>query len=200
MVEQKQQSVSFAKQLYSYSAGTGKDAKIFIKFVVKENGVNKVFNIPLITLVSIQLFTNTPKEARYVMGSPDPIGLSSGVRNVGGYITANTRTETIGYAIKKRLSDYQPVEGIDLNLDNNGLITLDQLDGLKYLDELPPCDIKIFLTNPITKQVYSKTIYGCVFSAASNNIGGSAAMGEQYSFAASHVSGLVKETVSFNTK
>lgn len=197
MLGQKQQKVSFAKQLYSYNAGTGKDAKIFIKFVVKENRVNKIFNIPLRTLVSIQVFTSMPKEARYAFGSADPIGLSKGVRNIGGYVTATTTHETIGYAIKRQLKYYKPIEGSDLNLDANGIITLDELQGLRYLDELPPCDIKIFLTNPVTRKVYSRTIFGCVFSSSSHGIGNSAAMGEQYSFAAADISGFVKEEVSF---
>lgn len=195
MVEQKQQSVSFAKPLYAYSAGTGKDAKIFIKFVVNENGINKVFNIPLVTLISVQVFSSKPKEPRYVFGSADPVGLSEGVRSVGGYITAVTHNQSIGHIIREHLKDYQPVEGADLNLDVSGLITLDELDGLKHLDELPPCDIKIFLTNPITKKVYSKTIYGCVFSSESHGIGNSAAMSEQYSFAAAEIGPLLKEEV-----
>lgn len=191
MVEQKQQSVPFAKTLYSYSAGTGKDAKIFIKFVVNENGVNKIFHIPLLTLNSIQVFTSMPKEPRYVFGSADPVGLSKGARSVSGYITATTHNETIGNKIRRELKDYQPVEGSDLNLDVDGTITLDELDQLKHLDQLPPSDIKIFLTNPYTKKVYSKTIYGCVFSAESHGIGSSAAMTEQYSFAAAEI-GLTK--------
>ena len=195
MVEQKQQSVSFAKQLYSYSAGTGKDAKVFIKFVVNENGVNKIFNIPLLTLNSVQVFTSVPKEPRYVFGKADPVGLSKGVTSVGGYITAVTFNKTIGNKIREELKDYQPVEGMDLNLDINGMITLDELDHLRHLDELPPCDIKIFLTNPMTKKVYSKTIYGCVFVAESHSIGQSAYMGEQYSFAAATVGPMVLENV-----
>lgn len=196
MVEQKQQSVSFAKQLYSYSCGTGKDVKIYIKFAVNENGVNKIFNIPLLTVNSLQVFTSMPKEPRYVFGNADPVGLSKGVRNVGGYITAVTLNQTIGHKIREELKDYQPVEGMDLNLDTNGIITLDELDNLRHLDQLPPCDIKIFLTNPMTKKVYSKTIYGCVFSSESHSIGNSATMMEQYSFAAAEIGKIVVENVS----
>ena len=38
-MELKQQRIEFAKQVYGYNCGTGKDAKIFIKFIVNENGV-----------------------------------------------------------------------------------------------------------------------------------------------------------------
>lgn len=196
MVEQKQQSVPFAKQLYAYSAGTGKDVKIFIKFAVNENGVNQVFNIPLLTAISMQIFSSMPKEPRYILGSADPVGVSKGARNVGGYLTAASFNKTIGHVIREKLKDYQPVEGVKLNLDTDGLITLDELDNLRHLDQLPPCDIKIFITNPITKKVYSKTIYGCVFTSESHSIGNSAAMGEQYSFAAAEIGPLVNEKIS----
>lgn len=196
MVEQKHQSVPFAKLLYSYSAGTGKDAKIFIKFAVNENGIKKIFNVPLVTLNSVQVFSAMPKEPRYVFGSADPVGLSKGARSVNGFITAFTHNETIGHKIRRELKDYQPVEGSDLNLDIDGTITLDELDNLRHLDQLPPCDIKIFLTNPYTKKVYSKTIYGCVFSSESHGIGNSAALTEQYSFAAAEIGRLEYETIS----
>lgn len=195
MIEEKQQRVEFAKQLYAYSAGTGKDAKIFIKFAVHDGGVNKIFNIPLVTLNSVQIFTSVPKEPRYVFGNADPVGLSSGALNVGGYVTAVTFNKTIGAKLREELSAYQAIDATALNLDENGIITLEELDRLRYLDELPPCDIKIFLTNPMTKKVYSKTIYGCVFASESHSIGQSAYMAEQYSFAAANVGPLVLEDI-----
>ena len=163
-MELKQQRVEFAKSMYGYNCGTGKDAKIFIKFVVNENGVNKLFNIPLLTLNSIQVFTATPKEQRYIFGKADSKGVSKGFRQVSGFITAYTFNETIGRIIRRRLKEYRPIEAEDLELATSGYVTLKELEDLKHLDQLPPCDIVMFLTNPETKQVFTKTVYRCVFS------------------------------------
>lgn len=198
-MELKQQHIEFAKQVYGYNCGTGKDAKIFIKFIVNENGVNKLFNIPLLTLNSIQVFTATPKEQRYVFGKADAKGVSTGFRQVSGYITAYTFNETIGRIIRRHMKDYKPVEGEDLQLSTSGYITLKELDNLRHLDQLPPCDIIMFMTNPETRQVFTKTIYGCVFSNESHSIGNSAAMMEQYSFMAANIGAVKAESVSKET-
>jgi len=64
------------------------------------------------------------------------------------------------------------------------------------LDELPPCQIKLFITHPISKLVYSKAIVGVKFTSSGHSIGGSATMGEQYSFVAVAVTPIKLEKVS----
>lgn len=199
MIEQKKQSVKFVERLFTYSAGTGKDARIFIKFMTIENGKKYIYNIPLVTLSSIQVFTSKAKEPRYTMGNANPRKVTEGVRRVAGHLTAATFNETIGRKIRRELKNYQPIEASKLNLDTSGTITLDELDKLTYLDQLPPCDIRIFLTNPYTKKVYKRMIYGCTFNAESHSIGSGAAMGEQYSFIAMDLGGIIYDDISKET-
>lgn len=196
MIE-KQQSVGFAKETMAFSCGTGKDARIYIKFVVKEDGINKIYNIPLLTVTAIQVFTSTPKEPRFIIGQADPIGLNDGNKQIAGTINAITSNETIGNRLRKVLKNYRPIEGKNLQLDTNGYITLKELDGLKHLDQLPPCDIVIYLTNPFTKRVHSKMIKGVTFSSESHTIGNSATMNERYSFFGIKTTNIKEEELSF---
>ena len=98
--------------------------------------------------------------------------------------------------VRKELKNYSPIEGSKLNLDTDGIIELSELDRLKHLDELPPCQIKLFITHPISKLVYSKSIVGVKFTSSGYSIGGSATMGEQYSFVAVAVTPIKLEKVS----
>jgi hypothetical protein len=195
-----EQSVEFAKRPLSFKVGTGKDAKIFIKFVVNEtvDGVEQknIYNIPMLNLNSIQVFTSKPKVPRYTFGSADPKGLSKGMRQVSGYITAVTPNQSLGKLIREKMKNYKPIEASNLNLDTDGIITIEELDKLQYLDQLPPCQINIYLTHPDTKKVFSQAVYGVVFSSEAHNIGNSAAMGEQYKFAAASIGVLKHESVS----
>lgn len=174
--------VAFSKKVLSYKVGTGKDAKIFIKFIVDREGKKEIYNIPLLTLNSIQLFQSQAKVPRYAFGSPDPKGLSVGIKSYKGFITATTLNESIGKKLRDKLKDYEPVSGDDLTLNTDGIIDLKELDQLEYLDQLPPCQLMVFFNNPETKKVYSKMINGVVFTNESHSIGSS--MAEQYSFSA----------------
>ena len=191
-----QQSVEIKKQIYNYAVGTGKDCKLFLTIAMEEKGKRKYYQIPLTTIVSLQVFTSTEKEPRYTFGDPDPRGLTHGFKRISGHITAVVFNESIGERIRKELKNYSPVEGSKLNLDTDGVIELSELDRLKHLDELPPCQIKLFITHPISKLVYSKSIVGVKFTSSGYSIGGSATMGEQYSFVAVAVTPVKLEKVS----
>ena len=190
------QRVEFAKDTLSFQVGTGKDAKIFIKFAVKKDDQLLIYNIPLLQLSSIQIWTSKPKIPRYVMGSANPVGVSVGIRQITGYITATTENESLGHILRKKLQYYKPVSASNLSLDTDGLITINQLDNLEYLDQLPPCSIHIYLFNPTTGKVFSKAIYGVVFSNEGHDVGVSATMGAQYSFIASNIGPIQKEEES----
>ncbi|MGL5717043.1 MAG: hypothetical protein ACRCX2_28765 [Paraclostridium sp.] len=191
-----EQQVEFAKRPLSFKVGTGKDARIFIKFIVDEEGEKNIYNIPLLTLNSLQVFTSRPKVPRYTFGSASPKGLSIGIKNVSGFITAVTPNQSLGKVIREKMKGYQPISANELNLDTDGIITIEELDKLRYLDQLPPCQINIYITHPDTKKVFSKAIYGVVFSNESHSIGGSEAMAEQYSFAAAETGPIRHEEVS----
>lgn len=190
------QSVEFAKENLSFQVGTGKDAKVFVRFSVKENDKLLVYNIPLLTLNSIQIWTSKPKLPRYAMGSADPVGLSIGIRQISGFIVSTTENESLGTILRRMLKNYKPISASSLNLETDGLITIEQLDEMKYLDQLPPCSIHIYLSNPATGHVFSKAIYGVVFVNESHDIGRSATMGAQYSFMASNIGPIIKEEIS----
>ena len=185
-----------AKKPLAFKVGTGKDAKVFLKVIVEEDGIKNYYNIPLITLNSIQVFSSKAKVPRYAFGSPDPRGLSTGIRNVSGYITSTTLNESIASIVKSKLKNYKPVEAIELDLNTNGFISIKALDELRHLDQLPPCQINIYIKNPESNEVFSKTIYGVVFTNESHSIGGSATMGEQYSFGASDTGPIRHEEIS----
>lgn len=191
-----EEQLTFAKDVLAFKTGGGKDAKIFITFKVKKNNELIVYNIPLLTLNSLQLWTSKPKIPRYVMGSAQPVGLSTGVRSISGHIVATTENESIGMILRDKLKDYKPIKAIDLNLDINGIVSIEKLDELRYLDELPPCQIQIFLSNPVTKKVYSKAVYGVTFSSESHALGTGASMIARYSFVATNISSIRKEEVS----
>ena len=190
------QKVEFAKETLSFQVGTGKDAKIFIKFSVKRDDDLLIYNIPLLQLNSIQIWTSKPKLPRYVMGSANPVGVSNGIRQITGFITGSTENESLGTILRRKLSFYQPVSASSLSLDTDGIITIEQLDKLEYLDQLPPCSIHIYLFNPTTGKVFSKAIYGVIFTNEGHDIGVSAMMGAQYSFIASNIGPIIKEEVS----
>lgn len=191
-----EQNVTFSKQIYNYSVTTGKDCKLFICVVLEENGEKKYHNIPLTEIVSLQVFTSTAKETRYAFGNADPQGLTVGYTKVAGHLTAVVRNESLAEQVKKQIKNYKPVSGADLNLSISGAVTLDQLDNLKHLDQLPEFSIKLYVKSLTNKKVFSKTIYGCVFVSEASTIGGSAAMHEQYSFAAAALGPLRIEEVS----
>ena len=191
-----QQSVDIKQQIYNYAVGTGKDCKLFLNIALEENGKRKFYYFPLTTIVSLQVFTSTEKEPRYVFGDPDPRGLTHGFKKISGFITSVVFNESLGARVRKELKNYSPVEGSKLNLDNAGIIELAELDKLKHLDELPPCEIKLFIKHPVTKIVYSKSIVGVKFTSSGYSIGSSATMGEQYSFMAMAVTPIKIEKVS----
>lgn len=191
-----QQKVEFARKSLTFKTGTGKDAKIFIKFLIEENGEKKIYNIPLLTINNFQVFSSRPKVPRYTFGSEKPIGLSRGIRVVNGHITATTLNETIGATLRRELSNYKPIKASDLELDNEGVITLESLDKIQYLDELPLCQINIFIQNPETKKVFSKSVYGVSFTSESHSVGTSPTMSEAYSFSADGISALNYEKIS----
>lgn len=188
--------LQIAKKPLAFKVGTGKDAKIFLKVIVEENGAKNFYNIPLLTLNSIQVFSSKAKVPRYAFGSPDPRGLSTGIRNVSGYITATTLNESIGSIIRDKLKNYKPVEATEMDLNTDGYITVKSLEQLRHLDQLPPCQINIYIKNPESNEIFSKTIYGVVFTNESHSIGGSATMGEQYSFGASDIGPMRHEEIS----
>ncbi|MGL5719138.1 ribose-phosphate pyrophosphokinase [Cetobacterium sp.] len=185
-----------AKKPLSFKVGTGKDAKIFLKVIVEEDGEKNYYNIPLLTLNSIQVFSTKAKVPRYTFGSPDPKGMSTGIRNVSGYITATTLNESIGSLVRDKLRNFKPVEASNLELDTDGYISITQLEDLRHLDQLPPSQINIYIKNPESNEIFSKTIYGVVFTNESHSIGGSATMGEQYSFGASDIGPIRHEEIS----
>lgn len=190
------QKVEFAKDTLSFQVGTGKDAKIFIKFSVKKDNDLLIYNIPLLNLNSIQIWTSKPKLPRYVMGSAQPVGVSNGIRQITGFITGTTENESIGTILRRQLANYKPISASSLSLDTDGIITIEQLDKLEYLDQLPPCSIHIYLFNPSTGKVFSKALYGVIFTNEGHSIGVSATMGAQYSFIASNIGAIIKEDVS----
>jgi hypothetical protein len=192
----KQQSINYSEELFHFQCGTGKDAKIFVRFMLEEDGVVNLYNIPLLTLNSIQVFTSKPKIPRYVMGSSDPVALTEGIMNVSGYITATTPNETIGMIVRRMLKHYKPVKASNLEIDTDGIINIRELDELRHLDQLPLCQINIYISNPYSKKVFSKTIYGVAFNNESHTIGNSAAMLEQYSFMASSIGPIKLEELS----
>lgn len=188
------QEMDFSKKVLNYKVGTGKDAKIFIKFIVDREGKKEIYNIPLLTLNSIQLFQSQAKVPRHAFGSPDPKGLSIGIKSYKGFITATTLNESIGKKLRDKLKDYVPVEADALTLNTDGIIDLEELEQLEYLDQLPPCQLMVFFTNPETKKVFSKMINGVVFTNESHSIG--SAMAEQYSFTAVSGSPIKLEEIS----
>lgn len=190
------QSVDFAQKSLHFRCGSGKDAKIFIKFSIKENDKVNIYNIPLLTLNSIQLFTSKPKAARYCFGNPNPVGLSTGIRNVQGFITASVLNESIGARLRGILKNYKPVTADSLDLDIDGTLTIEELDKLTNLDQLPSCQINIFITNPETGRIYSKSVYGVVFTDESNSLGSSSTMLESFSFMAEDTNELKPEEIS----
>ena len=191
-----QQSVNIAQQTYNYAVGTGKDCKLFLNIATEEKGKRKFYRLPLTTIVSLQVFTSTEKQPRYVFGDPDPRGLTNGFKRVAGHLTAVVFNESLGEKVRKELKNYSPIEGSKLNLDTAGIIELSELDKLKHLDELPPCEIKMFIKHPVSKIVYSKSILGVQFTSSGHSIGGSATMGEQYSFVAVATTPIKIEKVS----
>lgn len=191
-----QNQMEVAKKPLSFKVGTGKDAKVFIKVIVEEDGEKNYYNIPLLTLNSIQVFSTKTKLPRYTFGSADPKGLSTGIRNVSGYITATTLNESIASIARDKLRNFKPVEANNLELDTDGYISITQLEDLRHLDQLPPCQINIYIKNPESNEIFSKTIYGVVFTNESHSIGGSATMGEQYSFGASDIGPIKHEKIS----
>lgn len=192
-----EQKVNFAKQTLSFEVGTGKDAKIFVKFKIKDKKNDiLIYNIPLLTLMSIQIWTSRPKIPRVAIGSAQPIGLSKGIRTIVGFITANTENESLGNTLRRLLKNYKPVSASKLNINTDGIISIDQLDELEYLDQLPPCQINIYLSNPTTGYVFSKAIYGVVFNNEAHSVGIGAGMGAQYSFMASRIDPIIKEDIS----
>lgn len=195
-----QQSIKITPEIRNYRVGTGKDCKLFINISAEINGQKKYFQIPLTTIVSLQLFTSTDKEPRYTFGSADPRGLTVGYKKVAGHLTAVTFNESLAEKVRKEMKNYQPVDGSKLNLDTAGIIELSELEKLTHLDQLPPCEIKFFIKEPVTKVVYSKSIYGVKFTSSGHSIGGSATMGEQYSFVAVSVSPIKIEKVSNDSK
>lgn len=190
------QRVKFAEDTLNFQVGTGKDAKIFIKFIVKQNDKLLLYNIPLLTLNSIQIWTSKPKIPRWVMGNADPVGLSVGIRTISGFITASTENVSLGSMLRKALKEYHPVNASELNLDTEGIVTIDKLDEVRYLDQLPPCQINIYISNPTTGKVFSKAVYGVEFSNESHGIGTSANMGAQYSFVARDIAPIKLEEIS----
>ncbi|MGL6098603.1 MAG: ribose-phosphate pyrophosphokinase [Fusobacteriaceae bacterium] len=188
------QQFDFAKKVLSYQVGTGKDAKIFIKFIVDREGKKEIYNIPLLTLNSIQLFSKQAKVPRHAFGSADPKGLSIGIKSYSGFITATTLNESIGKKIRRKLAWYKPVKADNLTLDTDGIIDLRQLDELQYLDQLPPCQLMLYMTSPETKKVFSKMVYGVTFTNESHSTG--TAMSEQYSFVATDASAITLEEIS----
>lgn len=191
------QQVEFSKKVLSYKVGTGKDAKIFIKFIVDKDGKKEIYNIPLLTLISIQLFESQAKVPRHTFGSPDPTALSIGIKSYKGFLTATTLNESIGKKLRSKLKDYKPVEADNLTLNTDGIIDIKELDELEYLDQLPPCQLMVYFTQPETKKVFSKMIHGVTFTNESHSIGGS--MAEQYSFTATNGTPIRLEEIS-NTK
>ncbi|MGL4998406.1 MAG: ribose-phosphate pyrophosphokinase [Cetobacterium sp.] len=194
------QQMEIAKKPLSFKVGTGKDAKIFIKILVNEDGKDNIYNVPLLTLNSIQVFSSRQKAPRYCFGSADPRGLSQGIRTVNGYITSTTLNESLGSLLRRVCKDYLPVEATDLNLDTDGIITIEELDKLRHLDQLPPCQINIYIKNPESHEVFSKTVYGVVFTNESHSIGTAATMGEQYSFGAADIGPIKHEEISQSNK
>lgn len=188
------QEFDFSKKVLSYQVGTGKDAKIFIKFIVDRDGSKEIYNIPLITLNSIQLFSSQAKVPRHAFGSPDPKGLSVGIKSYSGFVTATTLNESIGKKLRNKLKYYQPVSADNLTLNTDGIIDIKQLDELQYLDQLPPCQLMLYMTNPETKKVFSKMVYGVTFTNESHSTGTS--MSEQYSFVATDSSAITLEDIS----
>ena len=188
--------LSVAKKLFGFRTGTGKDAKVFIKIAVKENGEKKIYNVPLLTLTSIQAFVSRPKVARRVMGTPNPIGLSKGIRTISGMMTSNVLNESLATKIKKLLKSYQPIEARNLSLDEENIITLEDTESLQYMDQLPPCDINVFITNPNTGKVFSKSIKGVVFKQNESATGSGPTIGESFSFVATDISPLKLEDIS----
>lgn len=190
------QKVDFIKDNLSFQVGTGKDAKIFIKFALKKDNEVLIYNIPLLTLNSIQIWSSKPKVPIYVMGSAQPKGLGQGVKQITGFIVTTTENESLGTILRRNLKNYRPVTASNLNLDTDGLITINQLDKLHYLDQLPPCSIHIYISNPTTGFVFSKGIYGVSFVSESHDVGRSPTMGAQYSFIAVDAGPIIKEDVS----
>lgn len=191
-----EQKVDFNKQIYNYSVTTGKDCKLFICIALEENGEKKYYNVPLTEIVALQAFTSTAKETRYAFGNADPVGLTVGNTKVAGQLTAVVRNESLAEQVKKQIKNYKPVAGSDLNLSVSGAVTLDDLERLKHLDQLPEFSIKLYVKSLTNKKVFSRTIYGCVFISEGSTIGGSAVMQEQYSFAASSIGSMRIEEVS----
>lgn len=186
--------VDFSKKVLSYQVGTGKDAKIFIKFIVDRDGKKEIYNIPLLTLNSIQLFKSQAKAPRHCFGSPDPKGLSVGPKQYRGFVTATTLNESIGKMLRRKLKDYQPLTADNLTLDTDGVIDLKTLDQLEYLDQLPPCQLMVYMTNPETKKVFSLMVYGVTFTNESHSTGTS--MSEQYSFIATDSGPITLQEIS----
>ena len=193
----KQQQLEFAESVLSFSVGTGKDAQIYIKFKkINEDGTTSYYNVPLVTLSSIQVFSSKPKMPRFVFGSADPVALSHGVRQVRGFVVSTVLNESVGMYLRKAIQNYQPISAAEAELDENGYISLNELDELRHLDQLPPVDINIFITNPTTGQVFSKAIYGVMFNEENYSIGSGATMGETFSFLAQEVGELQHQKIS----
>jgi putative ribose-phosphate pyrophosphokinase len=179
-----QQSVKYKEYVHNFAVGTGKDCKLFLNIVTEENGAKKFYQLPLTTIVSIQVFTSNDKEPRWTFGSADPRGLTEGFKYIRGHLTSVVLNESIGARIRRMMKYYKPVDGSKLKLDTNGVIDLKELDSFQHMDQLPPCEIKMYFTNPVNKKVYSVSIIGVKFTSSGYSIGGSATMGEQFSFEA----------------
>lgn len=192
-----QQQVEFSDKILTFHAGNGKDASIYIKFKkLNDDGTMSFYNLPLTTVNSIQVFSSMPKKPIHVFGNADPVGISKGVRQVRGFITSTVMNESIGSRIRTIMKNYQPLSASELELDENGYISLAQLDTLTNLDQLPPCDINIFITNPLTGKVYSKAVYGVMFTEENHSIGRGATMGESFSFLAQETGELQYQKIS----
>jgi hypothetical protein len=190
------QQVDFSKKVVHFQTGTGKDAKIFIRVAVNDTDGTKYYNIPILTVNSLQVFSSRPKVPRYTLGSANPKGLSVGIRSVNGFMSATTLNESISSIIRKKIINYEPIEATNLTIDEDGYISLDAVDQLQYLDQLPPCQIIIYVANPATGHTYSKVINGVVFMNEESAVGNSAAFGENYSFIAQSTSELKYEDIS----
>lgn len=191
-----EQKFNLSKKVLSYQVGTGKDAKIFIKFSIEINGKKEIYNIPLLTLNSIQLFTSQAKVPRHTFGSANPKGLSVGVKTYRGFITATTVNKSIGKMLREKLKDYKPVTADNLTLNTDGIVDIKNLDEIQYLDQLPPCQLMIFLNSPELKKTFSKMVYGVTFTNESHAV--SESIGEQYSFMASGIGPIKLEEISYN--
>ena len=191
-----QQSIDFKQPIYNSAVGTGKDCKLFLNIVTEENGAKKFYQLPLTTIVSLQVFTSNEKEPRWAFGSADPRGLTEGFKSIRGHLTSVVLNESIGARIRRMMKHYKPVDGSKLKLDTNGIIDLKELDSFQHMDQLPPCEIKMYFTNPVNKKVFSVSILGVKFTSSGYSIGGSATMGEQFSFEAVSRTEVKEETVS----